>query len=362
HRAWGSVVAAGVVAAAAACHNPDKYLPESPSNRNGTPVASILDIVAAAATLPADGASRTRITARIDAAATVRTVTFETSLGTLFAGGRNTGAATALPVEADDTGVAAVELQSAAQVATARVSATIRIPGTDPQRTLVRTVDVDFVPFAPGEIVTLGADASSAPADRATLTRLVATVAAHLPPGTARDVTFTTTRGEFAANADPMNPQRATVRADASNIAIVDLRSPESPGPASITATASNVTSRATVNFTRALPDLVLVQVAPTSIARVGANLVTVTVLLMRDLGQVSSNTVVEFEARDSAGDQIGTFAGVMLANPDTTDTAEFKRLKATVTFDPIDTAALGQATITARVGSVAGSATLQIN
>ena len=79
---------------------------------------------------------------------------------------------------------------------------------------------------------------------------------------------------------------------------------------------------------------------------------------LLRDIGQVSNNTVVTFEAKDSAGTTIGTFSQITLAKKDPADDT----VKATATFDPIDTAAPGVATITAKVGSKSGSVPITLN
>jgi adhesin/invasin len=247
-------------------------------------------------------------------------------------------------VTADATGVARILLRSDTTVGTARVTATV----LGYQRDLL----VQFAPVDPGSILTLTADATRVPADGATLTRLVARVSPSLPAAN-REVTFRTTDGTFATNADATG-REAKVKADAGNLAIVDLRSPTYTGSVGITATVSNVTQRASIEFTPAPPDTVFVQ-APAAVARAGSTSITITVFLSRDRGQVSNNTVVTFTATDSSGATIGTFFNVVLAQPDTSDSSTFKRLKATAEFDPVDSAATGTATITATAGGRSG-------
>jgi hypothetical protein len=111
------------------------------------------------------------------------------------------------------------------------------------------------------------------------------------------------------------------------------------------------------VTFTKASPDTIFIQPEKSSVARFGGTVV-INTLLVRDVGLVTNNTAVSYEARDAAGTPIGTFLAPSLA---TTDPADAKRLKSTVTFDPDDTAALGAATITAHVGGKSASAVIQI-
>ena len=353
----------GVAVLAGSCHEPEKYLPISPSNNNGTPVSEILDVTAASTSIRADGGSRTRIEAHIDPASTVRTVTFTTTHGTLFAGsGTSTASTAGVPVDADSTGIAAVELRSEATPATARVTASMTVPDTNPARTVVRTIDIQFTPVSSGEVITVTASTTSAEADGATHIRIVATVA----PGVlaaSREVTFTATGGEFASNFVGGDKRTAKVQADSSSTAAVELIAPLQAISVGITALASNFSARTEIAFKPALPDVIFLELDKASVTRLGMDTVTVTAKLLREVGQVTNNTVVSFEARDSAGTLIGTFSEIKLAEIDTTDTSDpFKRLKATATFNPIDTAAAGVATITAKVGPRSGSVPITLD
>jgi hypothetical protein len=461
----------GIVAGAASCtyHDPESFEIRSPGSPSGIEVTRILDIEPVPTTLPADGISRAVIKATIDPSSIARTISFETSLGTLYAAGKTAGSTGGkLTVEADAQGIATVELQSASQVATAKltigVSTAPPVSGPQPTPLIVRTLDVPFVEVnldqlltfeagtlslpadgfsstaltatiramnadlkqdvtftstrgsltrfkdGPGEpspivkadasgaasillrsdttvgtarvtaklasglerslfvqfvpinvddIITLAADASEAPADGATRTRLVATVSPSLPAAS-RTVTFITTDGDFGSFAAPGNTKMATATADASNRAVVELRSPTIPVRASISAqVASLATARTSIEFTKALPDTVFLSVNNSAVNRAGTNSVRVTVTLLRDVGQVGENTVVTYEARDSSGAMIGAFSDITLARPDPTNA---RASLSTATFNPDDLAAAGVATITARVGGVNGSITIQLN
>jgi hypothetical protein len=352
-----------IAALVAACHDPDKYLPEGPTNTGGTPIDSILNLAADPATIKANGGSRARILATIDKSATVRRIVFETSHGVLFAGGRTTSAQQAqLTVDADDTGVAVAELQAGNEPATARVTATITVPSTNPSRTITRTIDVRFTPVDPADIISLRVTPESFAADGQSRVSLVATVSPDLPANL-RSVTFVTTDGQFASNKDAgRDGKQATVVADFSNMASVELISPLQPARAALSATVSNVTARSEVTFTRAGPDSIFLESTQSSILRLGNGTTVLTVFLRRDSGQVTNNTVVTFDAVDSTGAPIGAFSGVTLATIDTTDQSEFKRLKATATFNPDDTASIGPTVIAARVGSKFGTITVQLN
>jgi hypothetical protein len=452
---------ATALTATAACHDKEKYLPASPDHPNGTSVDTILLVTPSPTTVPADGLSRTKITAHIDPTATARKISFSTTLGTLVGGGKTiTGQAGTLDVDADSAGNAAVELQSVAQVATARVTASIKPSET--AAAIVRTLDVPFVAVTTDQVLTLTSSAPSMPADgfsTATITaqlafngdrqqnvtfstsrgtlvrfgagagdvgttvqadasgvariqlrsdttvglarvaakmggfeketfveftpinssdflsvrpdvdtapadgftrvRIVARVSPLIPDsGNNRTVTFTTTDGTFTSNTTPGTSDKvATVKADAGNLAIVELKSPTLPVTAGITATVMNVTARTSVTFTRALPETVFVEATKSTVALTG-DTVDLTATLLRDVGQPTSNLVVTWEARDAGGTLIGAFSKVTLATPDPADSTG-KRVKATATFDPVDTAAAGAATITATVAGVSGKITI---
>jgi len=440
-------------------HDPDRFSPITASA-----IDSMLEVAVNPLSLPADGVSRSVVSARIDPASRVRTLSFESTLGTLFAGGKQGTAATGpVTVDADSSGIATVELQSPGQVGTGRVTVSIQPPGTNVPK-IVRSVDVpftnvvldnlmqvstseaslpadgfsratitatlrfggdlrrpvtftttrgtlikfgatggsttetvtadasgvariqlqadstvgtaqvtadvsgynrglfvQFVPVSPTSIIRLAQSRDSAPADGATRTQFIAAVSPNIPEAS-RTVVFTTTDGSFTSDTDAGNLKRATVEVDAGNTAVVELRSPLTAANASIAATIANVTTRSTVNFTRALPTTILVSLSKSSATRAGSDSVDITVKLMRDVGQVANNTVVTYEARDAAGKPIGFFNNVTLATTTNVDPAVFEPLTSTATFDPDDTAAAGAATITIKAGTLQKTVSVLLN
>jgi hypothetical protein len=331
----------------------NRYLPTSPDTLD----ALRLDPSPATMTsIRADGGTRVRIEARVKPGSTAKTVKFTTTLGTLLAGGAAAGAsATEKDVDADVTGLAAVDLQSAAAPGIARVTASVAIPGTT--QTIVRTLDIQFTAVGPGEVITLTPEAGNHEADGATRVRLVATVAQSLPTGS-REVTFTTTDGKFATHATSTDEKTAKVVADSSGAARVELIAPRTPGRVTVTAVVSNFSTHGEVTFTRALPDVIFVELNESSITRALDDSAEVTVTLLRDTGKVSNNTAVTFEARDSAGTAIGTFSKITLAKDDSAS----GEVKATAVFNPDDGAAAGVAIITVRAGTRSGTVPVRLD
>jgi hypothetical protein len=449
----------GLTAIAIGCHDPSKYNIQSPTDPNGTPLDDILAVSASPSKVPADGLTRTTVTARINSQSATRSISFETTLGTLFSGTRSSATEGGkLVLTADDRGAASVELKSEAVVGNARVTVSVGtivrvldvpfVPATvdglltletsndsipadgfslttitarltvsgdlrqsvkfttslgalvgstndstnRSDATITATADgvariflrsentvgtasvkaevlgfareifVTFGPVTPSEVITLRAVPSQAPADGPTGNgaRLTATIASAIP-SRLRTVTFTTTAGQFTTDLVGGDSKKASVTADSGNVATVQLVN-SSPGTASVTATVSGVSARTSVEFTRALPSTIFLEAIPGSVTAVGGASVTITVTLVRDVGQVADNTVVTYSAVDSSGTTIGTFSEVTLATVDNNDQSTNKRLKGTAKFNPDDTAATGPATITATVGSVKGTLIVQLN
>jgi hypothetical protein len=142
----------------------------------------------------------------------------------------------------------------------------------------------------------------------------------------------------------------------------VDLVAPLVAGTVNVTAKVSldAFSARTSITFARAAPDSVWVQFDSGSVALMD-DTATITVTLLRNVGQVADNTVVTYSARDSAGNPIGGFGAISLARPETSEGPGPKRVIATAEFDPDDTAAAGVATITATVGSRSGTATITL-
>jgi hypothetical protein len=315
-------------------------------------IDQVLTLTSSAPSLPADGFSTATITAALTFQGDrQQNVAFSTSRGTLVRFGAGAGDV-GTTVQADASGVARIQLRSDTTVGIARVAAKMGA--------FEREIFVEFTPINPSDILTVSPDVDTAPADGFTRVRIVARVSPLIPDsGTNRTVTFTTTDGTFTSNTTPGTADKvATVKADASNLAIIELRSPTVPVTAGITATVTNVTARTSVTFTRALPQTVFVEATKSTVARIN-DTVDLTATLLRDAGQPTSNLVVTWEARDAAGNSIGAFSRVTLAMPDPADAT---RMKATATFDPADTAAAGAARITATVSGVSGRITINLN
>src|SRR5262245_47467822 len=225
------VAAASLVAGAlaAGCHDPDKYL-LTPGRAE-----EFIGVNLSAATLPADGVSRTVITATLAArtAPANRKVTFKTTLGKLFAG-TQTGVAT-VTLDADASGNAAVELQSETTIGTARIE--IGAGPSDTQQTVIRVVDVPFVALAPDSAFTLSATPSSIPADG--FSRSVIRVQLLPASGaTQRTVTFDGfTTGLLFAAGDSAGALKKTVSANSDGVAVVELQSSRNLETARVQAT-----------------------------------------------------------------------------------------------------------------------------
>ena len=340
-----------------ACHDPDSYRLTSPSNPDGTPAASILDIAVAASSptaIPADGGSRTRIEARIDPSATTRTITFSTSHGTLFGRGRQTSEATPnLQIDADSAGVASVELQSATQPATATVTASVTIPNTTPARTLTRTTEVSFFVPALSDVITLSISPSSADADGASRVRLQATVSSAVA-AVNKTIVFTTVDGSFVIDTDS-NDKREVVPLSGTQAGI-DLTAPSTAGTVTVTASVSGYTAPGQITFARARPDAVFVESSATTVSRTTGT-ATITAQLLRIIGTPSSPAIVTYSAVDSAGASMTTaFANVKLA-----EKSQQGQVVSTATFDPDALTPLGPAIITATSDGKVASVTVQI-
>src|SRR5262245_55420849 len=253
-------------------HDPDNYEIRSLTNPSGIDVDTILNVTASPENVPADGISRTVITARIDPASTSRTISFETSLGTLYAAGKTAGSQGGkISLQADDRGVATVELQAASQVATSKVTIGVSQPipasGPAPTPIVVRTLDVPFVPVELDHLLTLESEAGAVPADGFSSTTLTATVKAT--GGDLRqDVTFGASRGALVRFNDGPAEPTPVVKADASGVARILLRSDTTVGTARVTATIPGGFQRSLlVQFVAVNPDDIIMLRADSSSA-----------------------------------------------------------------------------------------------
>ena len=245
----GAVFALAV--AGAACYNSNTYLPISPSNPHGFSADEVVRLTASPEAIPADGISRTVLTARIDAAATIRKIAFDTSLGTLVSGNQKVPAQTgSLSIDADVGGVATLELQSAATVAMAKVTATITLPsveGSQSARTFVRTLDVPFSSVDLDRFLRLTADRTTLPADGSS--RALVTAELLFDGDRRQAVTFSSTRGSLFRVGSTAAESMPTVTASASGLARVQLRAETTVGIASVMAEVLGLERELVVQF-----------------------------------------------------------------------------------------------------------------
>ena len=211
--------------------------------RTAGSVHDVLRLTASPEAIPADGVSRTTITGRIPAEARLRTIVFQTSLGTLLSGERRVPSQTGnLSVDADFSGVATLQLQSAAIVGTARVTATITLAsaaGSQTARTYARYLDVGFSPVDLERFMTVSADRVTLPADGAS--RAVLTAQLLFDGDRQKPITFSTSRGLLFRVGSENSEAMPTVPADASGVARIRLQADSSGGVATVVVSALGI-------------------------------------------------------------------------------------------------------------------------
>lgn len=304
-RLAGATLACAVASTGGSCYRRDDYV-LTPSVVDGL---LSLESASGATTLPADGFSRLVLIARITPTADTnrRTLAVSTSAGTLIGSG---GTGASITVTADATGQATFQLQSSTQVETARVQAQVQnLPS------LVRELAVSFVPADADAVVRFTAAPTSAPADGATLSRFSVAVSPAVPSAQ-RTVTFTSSAGTFVPS--------GSVPVSASNVATADLRSPTVIGSARVQASVAGVTRETVIDFERAVPDAVTVAVQSATVKAAPIYEVTVTVLLLRDVGTVNPGTLVTLTARSEDGVQVGSFRNITRSDTNQQATAQY--------------------------------------
>ena len=328
HRYWPWPLLAFLVATACD-YDSDDFTPTE------TQLNTFLDLTTenGQSTLPADGVSRLRLIARISANADPdrRTITFTTSAGTLVGG--TPGSNGAMTVQADSSGQATLELQSSTRVEDAIVRATAT-PG------LTRQVMVGFVPVDADAVIRFTQSPANAPADGATLTSFTVAVSPQFPPGTM--VEFTSTLGSFKPS--------ATVAIDVDQRATVDLESVSEIGTAQITAKVSEFLVRTSMDLVRALPDAITVAAGSLTVTASGQ--VTITATLLRDVGEVTEDTVVTFRATHEDAGEVGSFQNVSRSTASGT---------ATATFLPGASTPAGRVTITVGTNPLSATGTVDV-
>lgn len=241
-------------------------------------VSAIIRLSVSSSTAPADGTTRIQVFADVNRPGA--TVSFTTNRGR-FVGTTNPMTGTAV---ANAAGRAVVDLVSS-DIGPARLSATV-------ESTTVET-EVEFEPVDDTRIIQIGVSDSDrkVPADGETVTQVYAVVV----PGTAQ-VMFTTSLGKFASGSTT-----ATIPVGPGNRAVADLVSHDKVSTTRLTATVNGQhTAETTLDFVRALPDRLIVLLGASELEASPTKSVTVTVRLLRDIGTVTDNTVVEYQALDA--------------------------------------------------------------
>jgi hypothetical protein len=259
----------------------------------------VLTFTATSTSVPADGFSRTQLTANVVTAGNParNTVTFRASKGTLTSAGKvNPDGSHEVPV--DGNGVAVATLRSSSTVESAIASASVG--------SISKTIVIAFTAPDPNSIIRISAAAASAPADGATRVAVTATVASELPAP--RSVNFTVSGATFNGSTGD-----ATVAVDGSNRAVIDVVAPTTAGSARVRATISGVSADTTIAFVPALPHSIFVSPAN---AVVGPNTDNrISVSLLRNIGVASGGQIVSYVARDANGNVTGgTFSSVTLS------------------------------------------------
>lgn len=306
----------------------------------------VLLLSASSTALPADGFSRTRLTAVVKTLANPasRRVVFRTSKGTLVSSEATTANGTSVEVPTDGNGVASVELQSSLTVEPAFVTASAS--------GVTKSITVTFTPPDPDSIIQLSSSTSSAPADGATRVQITALIAGGIPSGS-RNVSFSAGGGTFASNttADARN---ASVTPDGGNRAIIDLIAPLTAQSVRVTATVNGVSATTVVAFTPAPPDRIFVSPASAVIGPAANNVISVS--LLRDVGVAAANQVVTYAAKDANGNPVGTFSDVQLSTQNAGQTLAVS----SATYNHSG-GAPGLVTIEVRSGGVTGQAVIRI-
>ncbi|HWM89658.1 MAG TPA: hypothetical protein VN493_02710 [Thermoanaerobaculia bacterium] len=283
----------------AGCYDKSDY---SPTEQRVDDIVT-LSSVSGATSLPADGFSRLQLEARLLGAPAFdrRMVTFSTTDGTLEGGQPVANCTGCQQVEADGSGRAVIDLISSQRVGSAVVTAA---PQSAPGVTVQMTVQ--FGPVQPDGIIEFVRAPERAPADGATLTTYTVQVSPSIPQAS-RTVTFTATNGTFA----PSSQTSVQVPVDAGNRASADLKSPAQIGTGRVLATVNGVTQEVSVSFDRALPNAIVVTAQPETVPSAADSKITITAMLLRNIGNVSDGTLVTFRAEAADGTPVGRFTNI---------------------------------------------------
>jgi hypothetical protein len=237
------------------CHDPNAYI------LGPSAVDKVVAVMVSPKSIPANGISRSIITAQLDPLtdADKRTVTFTVSAGTLIGGGKEGSTTT---VQADTTGKAVVELKSATTPGMVRLDVTAG--------SVSRSATVEFSAVAIEDLFDVAVSRNAIPADGFSTTRVTVSLK-QLGTLQQRLVKFETSAGTLLG-AGLMNPHQANVPADSNGIAAVELQSDKTIGTARLTISALDATREVPIAFVPAdSTQIITVTADPAVVAGDGA-------------------------------------------------------------------------------------------
>jgi hypothetical protein len=190
-------------------------------------------------------------------------------------------------------------------------------------------------PTAPGAVLTLAPLTAAIPADGASRVALTAQITPQAASAN-RTIHFTTTAGSFAG----ATTKAVDVPVDTDGKAVVVLQSGSTVDTATVEASLLSYVQRATVSFTAAVPDSIVVDPGAFSLQAGLANTTTVTAVLRTANGVATQGTPVTFHAFQPNGVALGEFRSI--TRSDATG-------QATALFTAGNTTFRGKATLVAR-------------
>lgn len=332
-------------------HSENAFLPSSPDFSNA------LMVTVAASSIPADGFSRVEITAQItgDADLDKRQVKYTTDNGDFP---RESAAGTkTTTVNVDSKGEATVELRSGKSPALATITVQVLDKGTSAAIDgLITRVTVEFIDPEAGAIIQLSSSPERGEADASSVVFVHADVGEGIP-GPTRPVVFVTTLGTFVggmAGTAP-NTHTVTINADLDRRATATLKSPATAGEALVTASVADTTAEIRIPFDPALPEVIVVNLGAAKLDRGGTEETTITVLLSRNEGKVTTGTAIAYSAFDK---ESGRPLDLIFRDQTLSDANE----QATAKVALGNVSFVGTATIRAQVGNVRGEADIEID
>ncbi|QKJ32821.1 hypothetical protein HQ865_24715 [Mucilaginibacter mali] len=238
----------------------------------------------------ADGTTTLVLTAVINKSlpATAQSIVFTADNSATFS--NNTGTIT---IPADATGNAIAYLKKSAE-------GPVHVTMTD--LGVTRSITVNFIAPNADNIFTIAPFIDNIMADGVSTMVLTAAVNKKLPVAS-QTVTFTADNGATFSNGNPS----VTATADAAGNAITYLKKTVE-GPVHVTMASGGATRSLTVNFTRAVPDNMLLTNNPAMTSGFGNNL-SINISLLKTIGKPATGYLFSYNATDSSGNLLGIFS-----------------------------------------------------